>query len=118
MAKKADKINKPIQTQILFWTKVAVMVDLGAPLFSCVEKAFETTDDPNLLQAISMWILENKDRDAYEGLTPLSEALDAFVDFFPPFIISALQAAEGTRTRQNVYRLLVEYLEKERQYGS
>ena len=113
----AKKLKDIARSQVVFWKKIAIMVDAGAPFFKCVETAVSSTEDADLQQAMNMWILENQGRDEFEGTTPLSDALDAFPSFFPPFIIAAVKIAEETKTRQNIYHELADYLEKEALYG-
>ena len=113
----ASKIASLARTQIVFWKKVAIMIDAGAPFFKCIETALASTNDPNLQQAMNMWIIENKEKDDFEEKSPLSDALEAFPAFFPPFIIDAIRVAEETKTRLNIYHALVDYLEKEVTFG-
>ncbi len=113
----AKRVSELARMQIIFWSKVAIMIDAGSPISKAVDAALKSTQDADLQQAMNMWVMENQGRDEFEGTTPLSEALDAFPDFFPPFLITAVRTAEETRTRQNIFRLIVDYLEKEAQYG-
>lgn len=113
----AKKISDLARAQIVFWAKLSALSDLGLSSFKSVEIALQSTSDANIQQAVNMWIIENQGRDEFEGFSPLSEALEAFSDFFPPFVIAAIRASEESKSRQNVYKVIVDYLETEIKYG-
>ena len=96
----------PIKSLVVFTRQMATMIDAGLPLLQCLDLIGNQEPNPNLRKTI-LGV-----KNAVEGGTSFSEALQRYPKVFEPLYINLVQAGELGGILDTIMNKLAEYIEK------